>query len=405
MLKRLIPDLSFQNINLVDAFDIEKRYLTFGGFYPIQHVSKMSRVCYYIRGSFNFIMSWLEMILIVVYLYTQLSDLIKISEVLLFCMTQSAFVCKLVNFIVYKNNMFIIEKHLQNPLLTYLNKEEEKLVKDYVDNVRILAKIFRILCTGVVLFYGLYPILDHEPGEIKKLPLPVWVPFDTEKYYVYIWFVIMLSLSIGAWTNSNIDILTISLITLATVHTEILKERFRKSAEYTLNTGNRTAIESPKQKIIKCIIHYNAIYSFVLDIEKTFSKGIFVQFLCSVLVICLTGFQMLVISFKSIQFVLLITYLNCMTCQIAMYCWYGHLLMESSNEISDACYSSEWFECDLSSQKMFLTIMERSKYPLILRAANFFTLNLPTLMTILRSSYSYFAVLQHIYSNRIKENI
>ncbi|VEN52486.1 unnamed protein product [Callosobruchus maculatus] len=40
--------------------------------------------------------------------------------------------------------------------------------------------------------------------------------------------------------------------------------------------------------------------------------------------------------------------------------------------------------------------MERTKRPLILRAGGVFPLSLSTLMSILRSSYSYMAVLQRL---------
>ncbi|XP_076250100.1 odorant receptor 30a-like isoform X4 [Rhynchophorus ferrugineus] len=68
-----------------------------------------------------------------------------------------------------------------------------------------------------------------------------------------------------------------------------------------------------------------------------------------------------------------------------------------SNEITAACYAINWNDLDLVNQKLLITIMERAKRPVELNALGVFKLNLSTMVTILRTSYSYFAVLQQIY--------
>ncbi|KAJ8979417.1 hypothetical protein NQ317_002197 [Molorchus minor] len=90
---------------------------------------------------------------------------------------------------------------------------------------------------------------------------------------------------------------------------------------------------------------------------------------------------MLVISLKSVQFLGRMTYLLAMVYQISMYCWYGHDLMESSNQITEACYLSDWNNCSLKVKKSLIIMMERAKVIVTVKAGNIFTLNLPTLVT------------------------
>ncbi|CAH1108941.1 unnamed protein product [Psylliodes chrysocephalus] len=116
--------------------------------------------------------------------------------------------------------------------------------------------MFRVLCVFVVIFYGLFPILDKNPEETKKLPLPLWFPFEIDKSYYFIWFMTVLSICIGAWTNSNIDILTIMLITLATAQFEILKKRLRSIVPINDEHMDERLL---MRKLKDCVIHFNDI--------------------------------------------------------------------------------------------------------------------------------------------------
>ncbi|XP_066261476.1 odorant receptor Or2-like [Euwallacea similis] len=135
-------------------------------------------------------------------------------------------------------------------------------------------------------------------------------------------------------------------------------------------------------RIKHCIIYYNEVIKYTSNIEAIFSYGILIQFLCSGIVICLTGFQLLVVSDEHGQIGLLLVYLICMMFQLVLYCWYGHNLMEESNRITRACYIVKWEEINVSNRKMLIMIMERAKKSLAIQAMGIFRLNLATLMTV-----------------------
>nr|ALR72554.1 odorant receptor OR9 [Colaphellus bowringi] len=326
-----------------------------------------------------------------------ITSLVQVSETLSFNLTQLAYLCKLLNFQIHSKRLLELEDFLRKTTLTNVTVEEEAIIRNTMKGSRRLATVYRSLCVIIVFLYALFPLIDENSGDEKKLPLPMWFPFDTNNHFGKVWFFEIFSIAIGAWTNSNLDVICVTMITLTTCQFNIMNSRLSNLRKSTDDVEEEDTV----QKALKeCVIHYNDIISFQILVETTFSLSIFGQFVFSVLVICMTGFQMLVISFKSVQFVLLLSYLLGQTCQIVMYCWYGQSILDSSEAINDACYSSEWFNCSKETQKMFLIIMERSKRPVKMRAGKFFFLNLDTLMSILKSSYSYFAVLRHIYSSK-----
>ncbi|VEN45388.1 unnamed protein product [Callosobruchus maculatus] len=105
---------------------------------------------------------------------------------------------------------------------------------------------------------------------------------------------------------------------------------------------------------------------------------------------------MVVVPPFSVEFFWDSSYFTCMFIQIFFYCWYGHNVTSKSQDIGRAVYMSNFYVSDLKTRKALIIFMERSKRPLILRCG-FFTVSLATLTSILRSSYSYMAMLQQLY--------
>ncbi|KAK9686112.1 7tm Odorant receptor [Popillia japonica] len=195
---------------------------------------------------------------------------------------------------------------------------------------------------------------------------------------------------------------------------DILKEKivnFKQTATKSSIKNKRfnvvsesLALESNIDNDIKltlnnCIMHHNALIRFVNQIESIFSFGLLAQLLGSIIVICNTGFFLLLVSPASLQFGMLFSYFVTMMAQLMLYCWYGNEIMIKSAEIGESCYLSEWYTCNLSVRKSIFIIMERSKRPLVISALKFSILSLTAFTSIIRWSYSYFALLQRLTDN------
>ncbi|RZC39051.1 7tm 6 domain containing protein, partial [Asbolus verrucosus] len=312
---------------LINTFKTERQYLLYGSFYP----SRNPKILHIIFGMFMFLYSWTEFFSMAAVLFIEKDNLTKLSETLLFCMTQAAFLCKLTNFLMHNKEMAEIEELLKHPILNDLSVTETKIVESYMIQFKYLSTVYRILCILCVVFYGMFPFIDEDPEHLS--PLPGWFPFDIKQYQYEIVLAQTAGIGIGAFNNSSLDILATILITLGSAQFDILKHK--------LQTDEGRS--KPRIRQIKnCVIYHNILLEYIAKVENLFNNGIFVQFAASVVVICLTGFQMLVISVKSIQFILLMIYFSTMTCQIALYCWYGNELMCRSIGLPEACYMSEW---------------------------------------------------------------
>ncbi|KAI5632904.1 7tm odorant receptor domain-containing protein [Phthorimaea operculella] len=95
----------------------------------------------------------------------------------------------------------------------------------------------------------------------------------------------------------------------------------------------------------------------------------------------------------SVQFSSMINYMMTMLSQLFLYCWCGQELTIRSERLRQWLYQCPWYEQDTKFRRSLWIAMARMSKPIIFRAGHYIPLSRPTFIQILRSSYSYFAVL------------
>ncbi|XP_068909803.1 putative odorant receptor 92a [Tenebrio molitor] len=152
------------------------------------------------------------------------------------------------------------------------------------------------------------------------------------------------------------------------------------------------------ENLIENIIHHKNIIQFADDMTDLFTTCIMGQFVVSVIIICLTMFQMSLVSVLSLQFLSMTLYQGCMVLEIFLWCYYGNDVILQSGKLTQSAYMCEWVPCSQLFKRNLLYFMTRSQTPLKLCAGGYFTLSLETFMAVLKSSWSYFAVLNRVHS-------
>lgn len=247
---------SFQSTSQLYAFEREKNLLMVVGYYPTLKRSFKRKLGMFLIALLNSLLAWLQFLFMFIFLCTEVSNLTEVSETLLYCLTQLAYLCKLTNFLLNKMYLIEIEKMLDHSFFKDLNHHQSKLFDEYIKPVKILALGYRILCTAVVILYILFPLLDvGSKSEKKKLPLHLWTPYDSNNYYYLTFLLEILSIAVSAYTNSCIDILTVTLITFATAHSEILKGRLQRAVMHYKEKENNEI----KYSLNRCIKNYHYI--------------------------------------------------------------------------------------------------------------------------------------------------
>lgn len=165
-------------------------------------------------------------------------------------------------------------------------------------------------------------LLFFVPVEDGGLPVRAWYPFDTTKYpwHAVGYFIEACSVSFGLTAIMGMDSLHTNLCNLFLVQLGILNEHFkscgsneqddfryeisssstikkrnREEHNYNLNEirrGNDDFVEQFRTSIR----HHQRLLAIIGDFNKVFSAAMFVQMLSSTSMICLTGFQAILVS-------------------------------------------------------------------------------------------------------------
>ncbi|KAJ8925734.1 hypothetical protein NQ315_009582, partial [Exocentrus adspersus] len=375
---------------------MERLWLAVVGFYP----SKSSNYKYLknISGIFVFTVAILYIIFAFIHGYLNLRDVTVLSETVTFLMTHLAYVTKIVILCLYRENIFLLEGILRNPVVAELETpREENLVKQNLKYGRLFTNLFKMSAAITVSIHAVYPLIDYKRSGRKNLLYSMWLPFNQYNHYGKVYSFEIILIICTSWLDVTLVALNILLMDLCAIQFKLLKNRLiRISTNFSANYAVDDTIRM--QKLRKYIIHQNYVYRCSSLVEETFSVGVFVQIVCGVLVICFGLFKSLVTPLKSMQFAMLATYFITMLYLVTLYCVYGQKILDASNDLTDACYMSKWNNCSLDVQKYLVLIMTRANKPVIMKAGGIFSLSLETLMTIYTSSYSFFTLIWQVYN-------
>ncbi|XP_044258923.1 odorant receptor Or1-like [Tribolium madens] len=340
-------------------------------------------------------------------LVTENVDLVQVCDSSFIIFQVGCFIFKLIPFI------FIVDKVRESiymmewQILNNYTKQQEVIINNCVKICKRNTWLFLGFCVLSVITWASTPFF----GSVHKFPITIWLPFDATadtKSYVLVFVFIVLGVGNGAMSNGVIDPLVSGMAYFATVQLRLLKDNLQNLSEYAeeefVANFSHTRSLINKNDIInyiiydnikKCIDHHNAILRFVQYYENVYSSVVFTQFTASVIVVCVSCLQLIMVEPFTFNFFGMITFLLTMLLEIFLYCYFGSTLYEESNSLTNAVCMGKWYNYDLQSKKLLIILMERSKKPIVVTAGKILDLSLVTFTTIIRRAYSLLAVLNN----------
>ncbi|XP_012151297.2 odorant receptor 13a-like isoform X1 [Megachile rotundata] len=146
-----------------------------------------------------------------------------------------------------------------------------------------------------------------------------------------------------------------------------------------------------------CIRFHQRLVTLSKEYNRLFSSSMFVQMLSSTSMICLTGFQAVVVGGQSSDIMKFGMYLSAAVSQLLYICWIGNELSYSSSVLDKSQWLSDWHHEHLPSIVQVFTLSTMStRRTLTLKAGIFFVLSLETFIAIVKGSYSVFTLLNNM---------
>nr|QLI62082.1 odorant receptor 39 [Streltzoviella insularis] len=305
------------------------------------------------------------------------------------------------------SNELELSRECESELERLENVERKEIIKEETNicNFAVMSQMFWIFMTSLV--FTLIPLIITAVKYFKTneldLILPFPVPFDVKKarywaimYMHHVWSSFLV-------IQNGTAFITIFYIccSFIRIHFRLLKYNFERivsdvdGCEIISNEHNKF-----RCKLINLIKYHQDIISAVNLLEFVSSNIIFCYFTASSVLICLTGFN-LTISNDMIIVLTFAVFLLLSLTQIFLLCYFGDMIVSSSMEVSDVLYNSHLTLADPKLAKLLLLVQIRAQKPCKLTAANYADLNLRAFTKILSTSWSYFALLNTMYSTDI----
>lgn len=240
--------------HFMKIFNSDKLQLQVVGFYPLP--KNRLRTIYLTIRIVNITIFILQFFIMFKFVLENVSDLKLISGNLLYTITQLAFFSKCGNILVNSKKIRVAERYIKSKLVIPLNEEEKKLMNDSVNFGKLLSTVYRMALLGSLIFHCLNPFLKSNPDGSKRLPSSVSLPFDPMDYYYQVTIVLILIIVVGAWINTNVDIIAVTLISFGTGQMEILKYKFENVCSLKANESD----EVIERKLTEYVEELDEIY-------------------------------------------------------------------------------------------------------------------------------------------------
>ncbi|KAJ3663593.1 hypothetical protein Zmor_007840 [Zophobas morio] len=292
------------------------------------------------------------------------------------------------NLKILKERMIIFKSDWFQPR----NTQQRNLIEPTIYLWKTVYKVYLSMCFGGNTFWAIYPMMDK--SEEKRLPFLGWYPYDYKKspYYEITYVYQVIGICYLTTVHVNVDTLISAFNVYTSCQFDMLTDNIRNLA----NVAQR-ATNDVYHNMLRCVDHHKNILRFIESSTKFFNWILFWHLLISGVSIGLTMFQLTAVVPLSNEFYSLLSYGLAITIQIFMYCWFGNEVQAKSSNLPYAVFESDWTDLSEEIKKKLLFFTMHLK-PVQISALNLFYLSLDTYMRILKTAWSYFALLYQVSS-------
>ncbi|XP_060806956.1 odorant receptor 4 [Amyelois transitella] len=154
-----------------------------------------------------------------------------------------------------------------------------------------------------------------------------------------------------------------------------------------------------RQELNDIIVRHRALIRLAGTVEDLMSLPLLLNFCNSTIIICFCGFCAVIVE-KASE-VVYKTFLLTSLMQTWLLCAYGHRLMESSVDFSDALYKCGWYRATKRNCATLFIMMHRSQKAVRVVTYGFHTvLCLASYTTVIKTAWSYLSLLLNVYNKK-----
>ncbi|CAH2048280.1 unnamed protein product, partial [Iphiclides podalirius] len=224
---------------------------------------------------------------------------------------------------------------------TIINEADHILKAESTDEGKeVVSRCNRETAMQQVLYVGLTIVTMvgwATSAEKNKLPLRAWYPYDTSQSPAYelTYLHQVFALFVAATLNVSKDTLVTALIAQCRCRLRLLGLALRRLCHDADVTGDLlvpAAYEAVvAERLRSCVARHQAALLSAEQLQSCFSESTLAQFTVSLVIICVTAFQLVSQAGNVVRLLSMGTYLLNMMFQVFLYCYQG-------NQLSEECW-------------------------------------------------------------------
>lgn len=185
-------------------------------------------------------------------------SLADLARIMFYFITQFSYICKMINYVLNKKVILIVEGILEDPMLILHDQKQHAIRNNTETSIRRAAAVYRISVLSAVICFGLFSFLDKESE--SPLLVPGWFYIDVNVYAVEVVTYQLISMFVSAHYNSTMDIFAYSLIKLGSSEFEILQDSITNALNLNLKTRSTTEEDDVAIDRLKlCVEQHNIL--------------------------------------------------------------------------------------------------------------------------------------------------
>ncbi|CAH0400352.1 unnamed protein product [Chilo suppressalis] len=341
-------------------------------------------------------LQYLFLIFQIIFIIQVWGDLEAVSQAFYLLFTQACLCLKVSVFHVNVDKLRELLKQMNGEIFQPQSDRQIQILSKQASRIKALLLAFMVSSQFTCSLWAMKPLFDDVGS--RKFPFDMWMPVSPEAspHYEIGYAIQVLTIGMSAYMYFGVDSVALSMLIFACAQCEIIMDKIMSvtSINYAMKNKERQKIFAENRKtLIDCVKHHEALYAFTKLSEDAYHSYLFFQISGNVGIFCMTALRLTVVEWKSVQFFSMATYLYVMMGELFVCSWSGHELTSTSEMLHTAMYDCPWYEQDVRFKRDLCFAMMRMSRPLVFRTGHYVSLSRQTFIAILRTSYSYFAVL------------
>ncbi|XP_012529132.1 odorant receptor 4 [Monomorium pharaonis] len=277
-----------------------------------------------------------------------------------------------------------------------------KLCNAYMGFI-VSHSILYYIISSLMIFYTKYIETEELSNntlhdQISGIPNSInstLVDEDTESLPIFIYSIV--SDCVIMFTITVSDVLYVTMTEYCCGLFAALRYRLEFALEF--DNDELTMLDNKSYlNVVYSIRRHTETIQFVTNLEAIFSSNLMVHVGLLVLILACLVYEVTVIGkvMGTNYIIQTIAYLNFILLNIFFENWQGQKIIDSSEKVFESAYNAEWYSMPIASRKLLIMLMMKTEKPLMLRMGKLVVLSYVTFNAVLRTSSSYFMLLQSL---------